>query len=104
MLLCHRRKYSYYPAIAKDCNILDKNINLKKLGPNGIEEEPELMNSKNEQYIKKLLENQPKAITGNSFYNAIGGLICDVCKLDANLWHCPKTDSQAMNMSEKDKN
>jgi len=90
-------------AIAKDCNILDKNIDLKNLGPNDIEEDPELMNSKKEQYIQKLLTNQPKAITGNSFYNVIGGLICDVCKLDTNLCQCPKTESQAKNQAEKDK-
>ena len=90
-------------AIAKDCNILDKNIDLKNLGPNDIEEDPELMNSKKEQYIQKLLTNQPKAITGNSFYNVIGGLICDVCQKDTNLCQCPKTESQAKNQAEKDK-
>ena len=87
-------------AIAKDCNILDNTIDLKNLGPNDIEEDPELMNSNKEQYIQKLLTNQPKAITGNSFYNVIGGLICDVCKEDTNLCKCPKTESQAKKMAE----
>ena len=90
-------------AIAKDCNILDKNIDLKNLGPQDIEEDPELMNSNKEQYIQKLLENQPKAITGNSFYNVIGGLICDVCQLDTNLCKCPKTESQAKTQAENEK-
>jgi Ca2+ transporting ATPase len=75
---------------------------LKNLGPNDIEEDPELMNSNKEQYIQKLLTNQPKAITGNSFYNVIGGLICDVCKSDTNLCKCPKTESQAKTMAEND--
>ena len=90
-------------AIAKECNILDSSIDLKNLGPNDIEEDPELMNSNKEQYIEKLLSNQPKAITGNSFYNVIGGLICEVCKLDTNLCTCPKTESQAKSMAEKEK-
>ena len=65
-------------AIAKDCNILGSDVNLKNLGPHDIEPDPELMNdpSKKEAYIKSILENRPKALTGNSFYNTVGGLIC----------------------------
>ena len=84
-------------AIAKDCGILGADVDLKNLGPNDIEEDPEAMNdpSKKEDYIKNLVENQPKALTGNSFYNAVGGLICEVCQKDTNLCKCPKTDSEA---------
>ena len=84
-------------AIAKDCGILGADVDLKNLGPNDIEEDPEAMNdpSKKEDYIKNLVEYQPKALTGNSFYNAVGGLICEVCQQETNLCKCPKTDSEA---------
>ena len=90
-------------AIAKDCRILGDEVDLKNLGPNDIEEEPELMNnnSKKAEYINTLLNNQPKALTGNSFYNSFGGLICEVCKKDTNLCTCPKTESEAKHDAEK---
>ena len=90
-------------AIAKDCGILGADVDLKNLGPNDIEEDPEAMNdpSKKEDYIKNLVENQPKALTGNSFYNAVGGLICEVCQQDTNLCKCPKTDSEAEQRAKK---
>ena len=90
-------------AIAKDCGILGDDVNLKNLGPNDIEDDPELMNNEStkEEYIKTLIKNRPQALTGNSFYNAVGGLICDVCKADTNLCKCPKTDSEAKQIAEK---
>ena len=90
-------------AIAKDCGILGADVDLKNLGPNDIEEDPEAMNdpSKKQNYINNLIENQPKALTGNSFYNAVGGLICEICQLDTNLCKCPKTDSEAEQMAKK---
>ena len=90
-------------AIAKDCNILGSDVNLKNLGPHDIEPDPELMNdpSKKEAYIKSILENRPKALTGNSFYNTVGGLICEVCQEDTNLCKCPKTESEARQKAEK---
>ena len=90
-------------AIAKDCGILGQDVDLKNLGPNDIEEDPESMNdpSKKDAYIKTLVENQPKAMTGNSFYNAVGGLICEVCQKDTNLCKCPKTESEAKQNAEK---
>ena len=90
-------------AIAKDCNILGKDIDLKNLGPNDIEDDPELMNdiSKRDEYIKTIITNKPKAITGNSFYNAVGGLICDNCKDDTNKCKCPKTESEANQIAKK---
>ena len=97
-------------AIAKECGILGDDVDLKNLTPNDLEEDPEAMNdsSRKEKYINTLIENQPKALTGNSFYNAVGGLICDVCKLETNLCKCPKTEGEAeerarRNGTEKEK-
>ena len=92
-------------AIAKECGILGEEVDLANLGSSDIEEDPEAMNdpSKKEDYIKNLVENQPKALTGNSFYNAVGGLICDVCKLDTNLCKCPKTEGEAEQTAKRDK-
>ena len=90
-------------AIAKDCGILGNDINLQNLGPNDIESDPELMNnpSKKEEDIDTLMENQPRALTGNSFYASVGGLICEVCKEETNLYKCPKTESEAKQIAEK---
>ena len=90
-------------AIAKDCGILGDDVNLKNLTSYDIEDDPELMNnpSKKDGYIRTLLVNQPKALTGNSFYNSVGGLICEVCQADTNLCQCPKTESEAKQIAEK---
>jgi len=90
-------------AIAKDCGILGNDVNLKNLGSSDIEDDPELMNNvlKKEEYIQSLMNNQPRALTGNSFYNAVGGLICEVCQKDTNLCTCPKTESEAKQEAEK---
>ena len=90
-------------AIAKDCGILGDDVNLKNLTSHDIEDDPELMNnpSKKDDYIRTLLVNQPKALTGNSFYNSVGGLICEVCQADTNLCQCPKTESEAKQIAEK---
>ena len=90
-------------AIAKDCGILGEDINLKNLGIKDLEKDPELMNdlSKREEYISSLLENKPRALTGNSFYISVGGLICEVCGKETNLCKCPKTESEAKQIAEK---
>ena len=90
-------------AIAKDCGILGNDINLKNLGPKDIETDPELMNnsSKKDNYIQSLLDNQPRALTGNSFYTSVGGLICEVCQEETNLCKCPKTESEAKQIAQK---
>ena len=90
-------------AIAKDCGILGDDVNLKNLGSKDIEDDPELMNNsyKKEEYIQSIVNNQPRALTGNSFYNAVGGLICEVCNEDTNLCKCPKTESEAKQIAEK---
>ena len=90
-------------AIAKDCGILGDDVDLKNLGDKDIESDPELMNnpSKKDEYIQKIVNTQPRALTGNSFYTAVGGLICDVCKKETNLCTCPKTESEARQLAEK---
>ena len=90
-------------AIAKDCGILGEDVDLKNLGPKDIEPEPELINdpTKRDKYIKTLLENQPKALTGNTFYSTVEGLICEVCQEDTNICKCPKTISEAKQLALK---
>ena len=82
-------------AIAKECGILGNDIDLKNLDKNQIEEFPEKMNENKNKgyYINELVEKQPQAITGNSFYNIVGGLICEECKIDSNFCQCPKTEA-----------
>ena len=72
-------------------------VNLENLLPTDIEQEPELTDNlqKRESHIAQVLENKPKALTGNTFYTAIGGLMCSVCKNDTNLCKCPKTEAEA---------
>ena len=92
-------------AIAKECGILGEDVDLKNLNKNQIEEFPERMNdsSKREEYMNELMSNQPQAITGNSFYNIVGGLICEECKKDSNFCKCPKTEAEAKQQA-KEKN
>ena len=90
-------------AIAKDCGILGKDVNLDNLLPTDIEQEPELTENleKRESHLNDLLETKPKALTGNSFYLAIGGLICSTCGKDTNLCKCPKTEAEAEQIASK---
>ena len=92
-------------AIAKECGILGAEVDLRDLGPDKIEHDPEAMNdeSRKKEYINELIRNKPKAITGNSFYNCVGGLICDECKKDTNLCKCPKTLAEAEEMKKRNK-
>ena len=92
-------------AIAKDCNILGEDVDLKNLTPKDIEEDPDQMNdpNKKDEHMKVLLDNQPKALTGNSFYNAVGGLICQICNLETNACKCPKTEAESKQIAEKKK-
>ena len=90
-------------AIAKDCGILGKEVNLDNLNPADIEQEPELTENleKRKNHLDDLLETKPKALTGNSFYLAIGGLICSTCGKDTNLCKCPKTEAEAEQIANK---
>ena len=90
-------------AIAKECGILGNDVNLKDLGPDKIEQNPEAMNdnSRKKDYIRELLKNKPRALTGNSFYNCIEGLVCAECKKDTNICKCPKTEAEANELKKK---
>ena len=90
-------------AIAKDCGILGKDVNLDNLQPGDIEQEPELTENPERRagHIQNILETKPKALTGNTFYSAIGGLICSTCGLDSNLCKCPKTEAEAEQIANK---
>ena len=92
-------------AIAKECQILGPEVDLKKLTPNDIEQDPEAINDNNKKqnYINELLRTKPRAITGNSFYTAVGGLICEVCQKDTNLCKCPKTAAEAKELALRNK-
>ena len=89
-------------AIAKDCGILGSEVNFDG---DEVEKNPQRMNDENhinkEKYIEKLIMDMPKALTGNSFYNVIGGLICENCNCDTNLCTCPKTESEAKQLAKK---
>ena len=90
-------------AIAKECDILGDDVDLENLGPNQIEQDPEAMNNnmKRANYINELLKTKPRAITGNSFYTCVGGLICEVCQKDTNLCKCPKTAAEAKELANR---
>ena len=92
-------------AIAKECGILGDDIDLKNLEKNQIEENPEQMNDviKKNDYINELLTNPPQALTGNSFYNIVGGLICEECRIDSNFCKCPKTEAEAKQIAKDTK-
>ena len=92
-------------AIAKECHILGHEVDLKNLTPNEIEQDPEAMNDniKRGNYITELLKTKPRAITGNSFYTCVGGLICEVCQKDTNLCKCPKTSAEAKELANRNK-
>ena len=90
-------------AIAKECGILGNEVDLKNLGPDKIEPDPEAMNEKKKkkEYINIILKHKPRALTGNSFYNSVGGLICDECKKETNLCKCPKTEAEAKEIQKR---
>ena len=84
-------------AIAKDCNILGDDVDLKNMTPEDIEEDPDQTNnpSTRDEHLQQVLQNKPKAITGNTFYAAVGGLICKTCNEETNTCKCPKTEAEA---------
>ena len=72
-------------AIAKECNIIDSSCSLI----NYVETEEEN------------LSHPPIEINGDVFYEIIGGLICSTCGKSSNDCHCPKTNSEAEQLSKK---
>ena len=55
---------------------------------------------KKDEYINKLISDMPYALTGNSFYNIIGGIICQVCKKETEICKCPKTEAEAQAIAQ----
>ena len=90
-------------AIAKDCNILEPDLDMDNLTPYDIEEEAELTDDpkRREEHIKNILNYKPKALTGNTFFCAIGGLMCSTCKKDSNQCKCPKTEAEAEKLQKE---
>ena len=90
-------------SIAKECGILSENLDLDNLRANDIEKNPELIYDKfnKGEYLDNILIDQPKILTGNTFYEAIGGIFCKECNKDISLCNCPKTDEEARILAEK---
>ena len=90
-------------AIAKECNILPNTVDLNNLKKFDIEKNPNEINDpeKKEEHIKNLLINKPYAITGNSFYEIIGGIYCENCNENTENCKCPKTKAEAEELSKK---
>ena len=88
-------------ALAKECGILDAEIGSNE---GEIEKTPEKMKNSNrikkDEYINKLISDMPYALTGNSFYNIIGGIICQVCKKETEICKCPKTEAEAQAIAQ----
>ena len=84
-------------AIAKDCEIFPEKIDLDNLRIRDVETNPNETNDpeKKDEHIKQLLEIKPYAMTGNSFYQSIGGLICKACGQDTGLCKCAKSEAEA---------
>ena len=89
-------------AIAKDCEIFPEKIDLDNLRDKDVEINPNETNDpeKKEEHLKKLLEIKPYAMTGNSFYQSIGGLFCKVCGKDTALCKCPKSEAEAEELAK----
>ena len=90
-------------SIAKECNILPRTVDLNDLKKYEIEKNPNEINDPElkQKHIEKLLINKPYAITGNSFYEVIGGLYCETCNEDSPNCKCPKTRAEAEELSRK---
>jgi len=90
-------------SIAKECNILPSSVDLNDLKKYEIEKNPNEINNPDlkQKHIENLLINKPYAITGNSFYEAIGGIYCETCNEDSTNCKCPKTRAEAEELSKK---
>ena len=90
-------------AIGKECNILGKDVDIDNLRDIDIESNPNELEDPDKRFdhVKTLLNNAPKAITGNSFYTCIEGIFCETCNLDTEDCKCPKTDAEAEELAKK---
>ena len=88
-------------AIAKECNILPEDMDM-----NNIEKEPETELKTEEdkkEYYQNVVEQKPFAITGNTFYNAVGGLVCETCGKEAEKeCKCARTAEEAKHLKIKE--
>ena len=93
-------------SIAKSCGILSNDIDLDNLETKDIEPDPDLLydKSKKDEYLEMVLREQPRVLTGDTFYEIIGGLICKECDKDINLCKCPRTEEEAKKLAEKEDN
>ena len=87
-------------AIGKECNIIEADMDLT----NKMEIEKAIeMNDENEKekHSKEVLDMSPYAMTGNTFYNIIGGLVCETCGLEAEKeCKCAKTAEEAKHLGK----
>ena len=60
-------------------------------------------NSRKTKYINQLLKNKTRALTGNSLYKSLRGLICEVYQKETNLCKCPKAEAEAKERQTKSK-
>jgi Ca2+ transporting ATPase len=90
-------------SIAKECHILPNTVDLNDLKKYEIEKNPNEINNPElkQKHIESLLINQPYSITGNSFYEVIGGIYCETCNEDTQNCKCPKTKAEAEELSKK---
>ena len=73
-------------SIAKECNIIESTCLLKN----------DYFETEEDN-----LSHPPIEITGDLFYQIIGGLICSTCGLSSNDCKCPKTYAEAEQLSKK---
>ena len=92
-------------SIAKECNIFPVKIDLKNLRPRDVEQNPNDINDpdKKDEHIEYLLNVQPYAMTGNSFYAAIEGIFCQICGKDTQQCTCPKSEAEAKEIEKQTK-
>ena len=92
-------------SIAKECNIFPEKIDLKNLRPRDVEQNPNEINDpdKKAEHIEYLLNVQPYAMTGNSFYAAIEGIFCQICGKDTQQCTCPKSEAEAKEIEKQTK-
>ena len=90
-------------AIAKECNIFPEKIDLDKPRLKDIERNPNDINDPNKrlEHIQELLNVKPYAMTGNSFYSVIGGIICQICGKDTIACTCPKSEAEAEELAKQ---
>ena len=93
-------------SIGKDCGILSDDIDLDNLEPKDIEQNPDFIYDKNkkEEYLETVIRDQPKVLTGDTFYKIIEGLICKECDQNINICKCPNTEEEARQMAEREEN